>query len=235
MRKKLALAVSSIGLCLSAFAADMSIVSIDSDGMGAVAKGDEVLKGTSGVVIKKINEGKSTVAAKAIAMGSGKEIKVRFEVFEALAQPALPRPIVRPQVGDGIVFGAFNNRATVIAKNQADYQKAVSSDQKEWVHPDLFASILIRDRDGAPNRAKFAEFCDAYSVGQLYFPIMGRVYVADCQSMEVVKEYALPTDQSSEFESPFFKRTGEVETGYLGMMKTSVKDYEPYYLRLIGR
>ena len=55
MRKKLALAVSSIGLCLSAFAADMSIVSIDSDGMGAVAKGDEVAKGTSGVVVKKIN------------------------------------------------------------------------------------------------------------------------------------------------------------------------------------
>jgi len=103
------------------------------------------------------------------------------------------------------------------------------------VHADLFAALLARDRKGEPEAKHFASFCKIYSVGSIYFAIKDKLYITDCQSMEILEERTFASENSKEFESPFFKRTGEIETGYLGMMKESVKDYDSYYLNLIGR
>lgn len=234
--KKLMLAL--LALASLAFArerAELTIVGIDADGLVATAKGSFVQKGATGIVVANIIGGKDAIVASARALTSGEEIKIRFEVLTDLAQEALPKASILPKVGDKAMFYLFDDRAMIVAKNQADYQKVMDGDNKRWVHPDLFAALLTRERVGEPSAKHFASFCKIHSVGTLYFAIHNKLYITDCQSMETLEERAFDSAPSKEFESPFFKRTGEIETGYLGMLKSSVKEYEPYYLRVLGK
>ncbi|MDD3466722.1 MAG: plasminogen-binding N-terminal domain-containing protein [Campylobacterales bacterium] len=214
--------------------ADLTVVSVGSDGRSAVLKGDNVQKGATGIVITKLNDTKNTIVASVVALSSGNEVNARFEVLTELAQDALPRAILFPKVGDKAVFYSFDERSTIIAKNQSDYQKIVSSENRMWLHPDLFAALLTQERIGEPKQKDFAEYCKKYSVGTIHFAIKDKVYVTDCQSFEILDIKNFASENAKEFESPFYKRTGDIETGYLGMFKENVKDYESYYLRLLG-
>lgn len=234
--KKLILAILMLAsLVYAKEKVEMTVVSIDSDGMGATLKGDGfVQKGVTGIVVTKLDDQRSAIVAAARAINSGNEIKVRFEMFSDLAQEALPRAMVLPRVGDKGLFYLFDDRATIIAKNQADYQKVAASDNKTWVHPDLFAALLTKERVGEPKAKHISSFCRLYSVGTIYFAIRDKIYITDCQSMEILEERAFASDNQKEFDSPFYRRTGEIDTGYLGILKESVKDYDSYYLRVLG-
>jgi len=193
--KKLILAILMLAsLVYAKEKVEMTIVSIDSDGMGATAKGAEVQKGATGIVVTKLDGQRDIIVAAARAVSSGNEIKVRFEMFDDLAQEALPRAIIFPKVGDKAIFYSFDDRAVIIAKNQADYQKVAASDNKRWVHPDLFAALLTKERVGEPKAKHFASFCKLYSVGTVYFAIKDKVYITDCQSMEVLEERAFASE-----------------------------------------
>ncbi len=234
--KKLILAF--LALASFAFAkerAELTITSIDSDGMGATAKGADVQKGATGIVVTTIVGSKDAIVASAKALSSGSEIKIRFQTLTDLSQDALPRALILPKVGDKVIFYLNDERAVVIAKNQADYQKVTASENKIWIHPDLLSALLTKERVGEPEAKHFASFCKIYSIGTIYFPIKNKLYVTDCQSLEVLEERAFASENSKDFESPFFKRTGEIETGYMGMMKEKVEDFDSYYLALIGR
>jgi hypothetical protein len=234
--KKLILAVLAIAsLAFAREKAELTVVSIDSDGRGALLKGEAVQKGATGIIVTAINNNKNTIVASMVALNSGNEVKVRFETMTDLAQDALPRALILPKAGDRALFYLFDDRSVIIAKNQADYQKVAASEAKTWVHPDVFAALLAKDRIGEPKAKHFASFCKLYSVGSVYFAIKDKVYVTDCQSMEVLEERAFASEPAKEFDSPFYRRTGEIDTGYLGMFKESVKDYDSYYLRLLGK
>ncbi len=215
--------------------AELTITSIDPDGMSATAKGAEVQKGATGIVVTTIVGSKDAIVASAKALNSGSEIKIRFQTLTDLAQEALPRALVLPKVGDKVMFYLNDERAVVIAKNQADYQKVVSSENKIWMHPDLLSALLTKERVGEPEAKHFSSFCKIYSIGTIYFPIRNKLYIVDAQSLEVLEERPFTSDNSKDFESPFFKRTGEIETGYMGMFKEKVNDFDSYYSALIGR
>lgn len=214
--------------------AELTVVGIGSDGTSAILKGDNVQKGATGIVITRLNDSKNTIVASVVALSSGNEVNAKFEVLTDFAQDALPRAVLFPKVGDKAVFYSFDDRSTVIAKNQADYQKIVSSENKTWLHPDLMAAMLTQERVGEPKQKDFAEYCKKYSVGTIYFAIRDRVYITDCQSFDILDVKSFTPEASKEYDSPFFKRTGEIETGYLGMFKENVKDYDSYYSRLLG-
>lgn len=235
--KKLILAFLTLAsLAFAKDRAELTITSIDSDGLGATAKGAEAQKGATGIVVTTIIGNKDSIVASAKALNSGSEIKIRFQTLTDLAQEALPRAMVLPKVGDKVIFYLNDERALIIAKNQADYQKVASSEKKIWVHPDLLAALLTKERVGEPTQEHFSSFCKIYSVGTIYFALKNRVVVTDCQSFEPLEERAFVSENSKEeFESPFFKRTGEIETGYMGLMTESVEDFDSYYSALIGR
>jgi hypothetical protein len=234
--KKLILAfLTMASLAFARDRADLTVVSIGSDGRSAILKGDDVQKGATGILVTKLDDSKNTIVASVVALTSGSEVQARFEVLTDLAQDALPRAVIFPKVGDKAVFYSFDNRSMVIAKNQSDYQRVVGSESKTWLHPDVFAALLTQQRVGEPKATHFAELCKKYSMGTIYFAIRDRVYITDCQSFEVLEERPFSSENAKEFESPFYKRIGEIETGYLGMMKESVKDYDSYYLRLLGK
>lgn len=234
--KKLIFAFLAIAsLAFARDRAELTITSIDSDGMGATAKGAEVQKGATGIVVTTIVGSKDSIVASARALSGGSEIKIRFQTLTDLSQEALPRALILPRLGDKVIFYLNDERAVIIAKNQADYQKVAASENKIWVHPDLLSALLTKERVGEPEQKHFASFCKIYSVGTVYFPIKNKLYVTDCQSFEVLEERAFVSENSKDFESPFYKRTGEIDTGFLGMMKEKVEDFDSYYSALIGK
>lgn len=235
MKKLILIFLAIASLAFAKERTELTIISIDSDGRGALAKGGAVQKGATGIVVSNITPNKDAIVASARALSSGNEIKISFETMTDLAQDALPRALILPKVGDKALFYLFDDRATIIAKNQSDYQKIAESEKKTWVHPDLFAALLTKERIGEPDAKHFSSFCKTYSVGTIYFAIKNRVYITDCQSMEILEEKAFASENKNEFESPFFKRTGEIETGYLGILKSSVKEYDSHYLKLLGK
>jgi hypothetical protein len=235
--KKLILAILTLAsLGFARDKAELTIVSVDEGGKSATAKGDNVQKGATGIVVTNLVGNKDAIiVASTKALSSGSEVKISFETLTDLAQEALPRALVLPKVGDKALFYLNDDRSTVIAKTQADYQKVTASENKSWVHPDLFAALLAKDRVGEPKAKHFAQFCKLYSVSTVYFAVKDKVYVTDCQSMEILEERAFAPEASKDFASPFFQRTGEIATGYLGMFTESVKEYDSYYLRLLGK
>jgi hypothetical protein len=235
--KKLILAfLTMASLAFARDRADLTVVSIGSDGRSAILKGDNVQKGATGILVTKLDDSKNTIVASVVALTSGNEVQAKFQVLTDLAQDALPRAVVLPRVGDKAVFYSFDNRSMVIAKNQSDYQRAVSSlESKTWLHPDVFSALLTQQRVGEPKAEHFAELCKKYSMGTINFAIKNKIYVTDCQSFEILEEIPFSSENAKDFESPFYKRTGEIETGYIGMFKESVKEYDSYYLRLLGK
>lgn len=214
--------------------AEMTVTAIDSDGLGAILQGDEVQKGATGIVTTNLDGNKNTIVAALLANDSGTHIHATFQTLTQLAQDALPRAVISPKVGDKAIFYLFDNRSLVIARNQTDYQRIVSSEKKEWVHPDLFAAILTKERTGTPKKKDFQQFCKAFSIGTVYFALKDKLLVVDCQSFTPMQERPFSAD-SGAFKSPFYERTGDIETGYLGMMQESVKDFDSYYLDLLGK
>jgi Plasminogen-binding protein pgbA N-terminal len=226
-------------LCLFvglAFAAtSVKIEKLTDNGYGAVVKNASLKVGQSGVVRSWISDDKRAITAKAIVVEAvGSEAKIRFDVFGDIAQDSLPRYLSVPKVGDEVVFDMLESRALVIAKNQADYLKAVSIVGKQVVHPDLFAFMLSKKRKGEPKLEHFDAFCSEFAVGNVYFAVGEKLYKTDCGTLGILESASFASQKDASFEGPFFHRLGKIETGFIGMGKESVSDYEAYYLRLLG-
>jgi hypothetical protein len=222
--------------CVSLLAESvLKIEKIIDNGYGAVATGSGVEVGQSGIVLSWLNSDKKAIVAKTIVTAvNGNEARLKFEVFDDLAQDSLPRYVVLPNVGDEAMFGLFEGRAAIVAKNQGDYLKATSQVSKLLVHPDLMAFRLYKNRKGEPTKQSFMRFCADYSVGNIYFAIGDKLYKTDCGSMNVVSSDSFTPSGEKGFESPFFHRLGKIETGYLGIATESVDNYESYYKQLLG-
>jgi len=216
-------------------ATSVKIEKLIDNGYGAVVKNAYLKVGQSGVVRTWISDDKRAITAKAVVVEVSKdEVKIKFDVFGDIAQASLPRYLNTPKVGDEIVFDMLDSRALVIAKNQADYLKAVSIIGKQAVHPDLMAYMLMKKRKGEPKRENFGEFCSEMAVGNVYFAIGDKLYKTDCGTLAVLESASFVPQNDASFESPFFHRLGKIDTGYLGLATESVKDYEDYYYRLLG-
>lgn len=225
-----------LALCISVIAeTTLKIEKIIDNGYGAVASGGGVVAGQSGFVMSWLTGSKRALVAKAIVVNVNQtESKIRFEVLEDIAQDSLPKYVALPKVGDEIVFGLFDSRTAVIAKNQGDYLKAIQQISGQTLHPDLVAFGLIKDRKGEPKAQNFKKFCGDYSIANIYFAIGSGLFKVDCGSMNVLEIQSFTPSNDKSFESPFFHRLGKIETGYLGFGTEEVKDYEGYYKRLLG-
>jgi len=223
-------------LSFSLFAeSTLKIEKIMDNGYSAIASGGGVEVGQSGVVLEWLNSDRRAVVAKAVVVGvSGTQVAIKFEVFSDVAQDSLPKYIALPKVGDDVVFGLFDSRALVVAKNQSDYLKAITLVNKQLIHPDLFAFRLYKNRKGVPTKEYFTSFCSDYSVADVYFAVEDKLYKVDCGSMNVISSEPFTPSGDKSYESPFFHRLGTIETGYLGFYKESVPNYEDYYKKLLG-
>lgn len=206
-----------------------TILSVDKK--GALIDQGELAKGTSGIVVHHFDTKHASIVAQAVVEESSKtQSKIRFEVFDVLAQSALPTPNISPKTGDKVILGHFYDRALAISPNLLGYQSITQKYKNiTWVHPDLFAAQLSKDHKVTPKREDFVKFCKINSVGLIYFAIENSGYFVDCTSFAVLsKEELHPSDH--EVLLPFYSRIEKIEKGLFDFFGSeTIENYATYY------
>ena len=186
--------------------------------------------GTSGIVIHHYDKEHASIVARAIVVDKD---KIRFEVFDALAQDALPRPKTLPQKGDEVILGYLYDRALIIAPNLSTYQAVASKVSDELLHPDLFATELSKAKHPVPSRKDFKNFCNKFALAKLYIALKDRSAIVDCYSFKKVGELAIQSEAKA-IKLPFYSRLKEIETSIFDFFgKKEIPDYYQYYQSLM--
>jgi len=211
--------------------ANKESIIINSSQRTATIKDIDVPVGSSGIVIHYFDKEHSTVVARAELI---KKNKIAYRLFDTLKQENLPTPKILPKNGDKVILNYLYDRGLIIAPNYKTYKNIINNyNEIEWLHPDLFAAELSREKNPAPTKESFKKFCNKYAVGIIYMAINNKGYFVDCYSFKKVYEEPLKIDHS-EIKLPFYSRVKEIESGWFNFYGASeVKDYTNYYINLM--
>ncbi len=187
--------------------------------------------GSSAIVVHRFDEEHSTIVAGAEVVGKN---RIKFKVFGALEQEALPSPKILPQKGDLVILNYLYDRGVIIAPDLKSYNYALSNHPEiEWMHPDLFAAQLAAYQNPAPTIEDFQKFCNDYSVGVVYFVLKNRGVLTDCQTLKPIHiESISPKAQKTKL--PFYSRIKKIESSWFDFFgKSKIEDYYNYYTKLL--
>lgn len=198
---------------------------------GAVIQNIDVPIGSSGIVVHSFDKEHATIVARAELI---KPDTIKYKVFDALKQEALPTPKILPRVGDKVILNYLYDRALIIAPNFKTYENIQKLHPDiEWLHPDLFAAELSKTKNPAPSKEDFKNFCNRYSIGLIYIALNNKGYFVDCYSFKKVGSENIVI-QKGDIKLPFYTRIKEIETGWFNFYGASeVKDYTNYYSNLL--
>ena len=210
---------------------NLKTIILKSENYSATVKDIDAPIGSSGIVIHYFDKIHSTIVARAELIDKN---KIEFKVFDALKQKALPTPNILPKAGDKVILNYLYNRGLIIAPNYKTYKNIIKNHNKiEWLHPDLFAAQLSKEKNPAPTKENFKNFCNRYAVGIIYMAISNKGYFVDCYSFKRVYEEPLNMDYS-ETRLPFYSRVKEIESSWFNFYgDNEVKDYTNYYMNLM--
>ena len=211
-----------------------SVVSVDKD--SATISIDNVDVGISGFIVKHIDQEHSYILKSALVTKFDKESKtatLRLSDFKELQQDSLPTGKWNVQVGDEVILAFGYSRALLIAPNEDIYHRITKAlPTFEWVHPDLFASILSLNGHPTPLKEDFQKMCEVSAVGLLYMYIHQNLFTIDCKSMSILNIAAAPLKQES-LQLPFYSRVNTINANWFGAGSDKLKVYDPYYYELL--
>ena len=211
-----------------------SVVSVDKD--SATISIDNVDVGLSGFIVKHIDKEHSYILKSVLVTKFDKENKtatLRLSDFKELQQDSLPTGKWSVQVGDEVILAFGYSRALLIAPNEDIYHRITKAlPTLEWVHPDLFASILSLNGHPTPLKKDFQKMCEVSAVGLLYMYIHQNLFTIDCKSMSILNIAAAPLKQES-LQLPFYSRVNTINANWFGAGSDKLKVYDPYYYELL--
>jgi hypothetical protein len=185
--------------------------------------------GSSGIVVHNFDKTHSSIVARAILT---KKDQIKLEVFDALSQPNLPRPNIKPAKGDKVILEYLYDRGLIIAPNLKTYQYIEQRlTDTRWLHPDLFAVELSKIHHKAPTKEDFKNFCNKYSIAKIVIALKDKGVVADCYSFKPISTFEITKGDKSMF--PFYMRLKEIRGGIFSFFNKEKYDYYIYYKKLL--
>ena len=208
------------------------IISIDADDKATIVDSPEILVGSSGVVMHKFRTDETIIARVSVISKSGGFAKVRFEVFDTLAQPALPLPGIAPQNGDEVVLNYLYNRSVIVVPNKEIYDEVVSAfPNMIFIHPDIVGAYLSYEYKPNPNRDDFRKMCSQSAAGLIFIALDGRSVFADCQSFAILKEFK--GGEVEYYQLPFYTRVSDIDTVFWKLDGEHINNYDAHYEGLL--
>jgi len=211
------------------------ILSVDSEKEQATISVDHIDVGVSGFVVHHITPDHSSILNNATVVDFDKEKKiatVRMSPFNALRNNALPYGKWKPQVGDTIELAFGYSRALLIAPNEEVYHQISKSVRIQWIHPDLFATVLSFAGHPTPLRSDFIAFSNAASVGLLFIYLDQKVYTVDIKSFKILNITDAPL-QVKKKQTPFYTRVEKIDANWWGAGSSEMEAYAPHYYELL--
>ena len=211
------------------------IVSVDNDKEEVTIQIDHIDVGVSGFVVHHITPEHSSILKNATVIAFDKASKtatVKMNEFNALRNNSLPYGKYKPQVGDTVELAFAYNRALLIAPNEEIYHKISKSVRIQWIHPDLFATVLSFTGHPTPLHSDFTAFSNAASVGLLFIYLDKKVYTVDIKSFTILNITDAPFVAKKK-QKPFYTRVEKIDANWWGAGSSEMEQYAPHYYELL--
>jgi len=134
---------------------------------------------------------------------------------DLLEHNGLPLPKGLASVGDKVIGGYLYRNVLVIAPNAQTYSRVVKSASKHWIHPDMYASFLVREGDSAISKGNLEKFAKEAQVGLVYIVKRGNAILYDPISRRVISQKPFSV-VGNEAKYPFYTRFTSLRSGFFG-------------------
>ena len=212
------------------------ILTLDSSNEMATIYVDNIDIGVSGFVIHKLSKNNSIILKDVEVVSFDKESKtatLKMSDFTDLKHDSLPNGNWNVEVGDMVMLAFGYNRALLIAPSENIYHRVTkATKQVQWLHPDIFATILSLNGHPTPLKEDFKKMHNEAAVGLVFFYINEKLLTVDIKSLKVINIVDAPLKQTTT-KLPFYSRVDEIDGNWWGDGSDELESYEPYYLELL--
>ena len=211
------------------------VISVNEDATKVTIEVEKIDVGVSGFVVHKIADNKRSIVANAVVESfdaKTKKAKLSINEYDALSSGALPKGKWSVKVGDEVVLAFGYTRGLLIAPSEEIYYKITKSSALQWVHPDLFATLLSFNGHPTPLRSDFSQMSTDSSVGLVFLFLQNKVFTLDAKSFKILAITDAKVEQK-EVKLPFYSRVEEIDANWWGEGSDELDEYEPYYYELM--
>ena len=191
--------------------------------------------GVSGFVVHHITPQHASVLKNVAVIGYDEvthSALLKMSPFTILRNNALPSGKWKVQKGDTVELAFAYDRALLIAPSEEIYHNISKAVSIEWVHPDLFATILSFKGHPTPLKSDFEAMSIATNTGLLYIFLNKKLYTLDMQTFKILAINDAPFEQTKA-KLPFYSRISKIEAAWFGEGSDEMQSYEPHYYELM--
>ena len=212
------------------------ILTVDNTTNTVTIKVDKIDVGVSGFLVHRLSQRTSSILKSLEVIHfdeASKTATLKMLPFTSLVQNSLPSGNWDVEVGDIAILAFGYNRALLIAPNEEIYYRITKSTQQvQWLHPDIFTTILSFNGHPTPLQSDFEQMADQTGVGLVFFYINQKLFTVDIKSMKVLNISDAALNQTS-VKLPFYSRIDEIDAAWWGDGSNELKAYEPYYCSML--
>jgi len=165
--------------------------------------------GMSGVVIHQFDARVQAIVGY-IAKTTGNS--ARTIKGTAITHTSLPSVKNSYRVGDSVIGGYMYDNILLLAPNEKVYADITRGSNKNWIHPDIFATFLSKNSQGLPTRENLEIFAKEYQVGLIYIVKKSVAILYDPISHSVVGKREFNSEVGN-IKAPFYMRLKSIKSG----------------------
>jgi hypothetical protein len=211
------------------------VESVNEDENEATIFIDKIDVGMSGFVVHELNKEHSEIIKNAVVTSfdaTTKTATLALSDYEELQSDALPNGKWKVKANDKVLLAFGYSRAMLIAPNEKIYYTIVKSVNTQWVHSDMFATILSLNGHPTPLQSDFTDMSKTFSVGIVFLYLQQKIYTLDALSFKILNISDAPLVQEK-VKLPFYSRVDEIEANWFGEGSSEMQSYEPHYFELL--
>ncbi|DAB29656.1 MAG TPA: hypothetical protein CFH84_08555 [Sulfurimonas sp. UBA12504] len=227
-----------VALQMNAAMLTLPVTAIDEDASIATVKIEKIDVGMSGFIIHQIAPDHNSILKNVVVTSydaTSKKATLLMSDYDALRNNALPKGEWKVKVGDNVILAFGYDRALLLAPSEEIFYKLSKSVKIQWIHPDIFATMLSFEGHPTPQKEDFDLFTTAASVGLIFLYLDEKVYTIDAKSFVILNIADAPLIQDNEV-LPFYTRVEKIEQawwGWFGGGSSHMSDYAPHYYELL--
>jgi len=211
------------------------IVTLDDDKQLATIKIDKIDVGMSGFIVHEIAPEHTSILKNVVVTSYDKNTQIatlEMSDYTGLRNNALPTGKWSVKVGDTAVFAFGYSRALLVAPSEEVYHQVSKNINIQWIHPDIFATILSFRGHPTPLKEDFEAMSIASSVGLVFIYLEKKLFMLDIKSFKILTINDAPLVQDS-VKLPFYTRVETIDAAWWGEGSDELESYEPHYYELL--
>jgi len=212
------------------------LISVDEENNIATIRIAKIDVGMSGFIVHPLLDEKNTILKSIVVESFDKDTQIatlKMSEYDLLKHNALPSGNWKVEVGDIAVLAFGYTRGILLAPSEEIYHRVTTATTHlQWIHPDIFATILSFSGHPTPLKEDFKQLSLATSVGLVFIYLDQRLFTVDSKSFKILNISDAPLVQEDVI-LPFYMRVLEIDAAWWGEGSDELTEYEPHYYSLL--